>query len=304
MISKYSYKKLVWIDLESPTRDEVRNICEEYDVPTMVGEELLKRTYRSKVDKYDNLIYLILHFPIISQGKGKSIEKEIDFVIGKDFLITTRYESIDPIHDFSKMFEVDSMLDSGIYGKHAGFLFFLMIRELYRHSMIELEELNQVFKEIEKKIFDDNKAGMMVEYISRTNRKLLDIKQALRFHHDILKSFEGASRDFFGEEFDFYSNSIIGEYNKVGNVVEGHREILNDLRETNDSLLTNKTNQTIKILTILTFIILPLNLISGVFGMNSDIIFINSVSDFFLVLGAMALTGIIMFVYFKSKKWL
>ncbi len=111
MISKYTYKKLTWIDLESPTKDEVYSLMEEYSLPSLVGEELVTQTLRSKVDLYDSLIYMILHFPVVNQKTRKSIEQEVDFVIGKNFIITAHYEMINPLHEFSKMFETDSVLD-------------------------------------------------------------------------------------------------------------------------------------------------------------------------------------------------
>ena len=86
-------------------------------------------------------------------------------------------------------------------------------------------------------------------------------------------------------------------------MLAGHKEILEDLHLTNDSLLTTKTNATIKRLTILSFIMLPLTLISGIFGMNSDISFIENTQEFFLVICAMISVAIIMFLYFKSRKY-
>jgi magnesium transporter len=83
-----------------------------------------------------------------------------------------------------------------------------------------------------------------------------------------------------------------------------HKEILNDLKDTNDALLTSKTNETIKVLTIISFIMLPLTLITGVFGMNSEIVFISSFRDFLVVLSAMVLTGAVLILYFRRKRWL
>lgn len=304
MISKYTYNKITWIDLETPTRDEVLSLVGEYNIPLLVVDDILEPTVRSKVDKYDNLIYLILHFPNLKHAKNRGVEQEIDFVIGKNFIITTHYETIDPLHEFSKIFETNSILNkSKNLGEHAGFLFFYLIRELYKYLHIELDDLNKYLLKIEKKIFE-GKEGEVVEDISSTNRKLLDFKQSIRFHREILKSFESAGKDFFGGDFSYYLGAIIGEYNKVQNILDGHKEILNDLKDTNDSLLTNKTNETMKILTVMNFVMLPLALITGVFGMNSEIIFIKNISDFFIVLGAMVLTGIAMVIYFKKKKWI
>lgn len=307
MVSKYTYKKLSWIDLENPTKDEVFNLVEEYDLPRLVAEELLTSTVRSKVDFYNkkDLIYLVLHFPIINAKSEDEIEQEIDFVIGKDFIITTHYEMIDPLHKFSKIFDSNDALDRSNIGDHAGYLFLYIIKELYKFSMEQLEDINYTLKEIEKSIFNGH-GSKNVALISSTNRKLLNFKQALRFHGEVLKSFESAGKELFGSVFTYNLSSISSEYNKVRNMLDGHKEILNDLRDTNDSLLSTKTNETIKTLTIMTFIMLPITLITGVFGMNvaPDMIFIQSIEDFLFVLGAMTLTGLVMFVYFKGKKWL
>jgi magnesium transporter len=303
MISKYTYKTLTWIDLSSPTKEEVRALSEEYKVPELVRDEILTPTLRSKVDLYDNLIFLILHFPILPASRpGQNIEQEIDFVIGKNFIITTHYEPIPPLEEFAKMFDKGSALEKRNLSEHAGFLFYFIMKELYRYSMTELDKVNESLHEIETKIFEGHEAEM-VEKMSSVNRILIDYKQALRFHREVLLSFESAATDFFGAHFAYYLSSIIGEYNKVQSILDGHREILGDLRETNDSLLTTKTNDTIKKLTIMTFIILPLTFITGVFGMNMNMVFISSTADFVKVISAMLIIALAMFVYFKGKKW-
>ncbi len=303
MISKYKYKNLTWVDLESPTKEEILHIKEEYELPSLVAEELFTKTTRSKVDLYHDAIYLILHFPTVSHKHGSSSESEIDFVIGKDFLITTHYEFVDPLHDFSKVFEVNSILDKSDMGTHAGFLFFYIMRELYKHTETELEEINATLMEIERNIFAGQESKM-VQMISKTNRMLVDIRQAIRFHKETLQSFEEASKILLGKEFSYHASSILGEYEKVKNTLDSHKEILNELRETNDSLLSLKTTDTIKTLTIMSFVMMPLSLLAAIFSMDSNIIFIKNIHDFFSILTVMALIAFLMLLYFKRKKWL
>ncbi len=303
MISKYKYKNLTWIDLESPTKEEVLHIKEEYELPPLVAEELSIKTTRSKVDLYRNAIYLILHFPTVSHKHGPSTEAEIDFVIGKDFLITTHYEFVDPLHDFSKVFEVNSILDKSDMGEHAGYLFFYIMRELYKHTETELEDINGTLMEIERNIFAGQESKM-VQMISRTNRMLVDIRQATRFHKETLQSFDEASKIFLGKDFSYHSASILGEYEKVKNTLDSHKEILNELRETNDSLLSLKTTDTIKTLTIMSFVMMPLSLIAAIFSMDSNVIFIKDLHDFFSILAVMGMVVLLMLIYFRRKKWL
>jgi magnesium transporter len=304
MVSKYKHKGLTWIDVEGPTRDEILHLMEEYALPELVGEELLEKSMRGKVDLYPHFAYLVLHFPIIGRSRdGVRYEQEIDFIVGKEFLITVHYEPVDPLHEFSRVFEVKSILDKRPMGDHAGYLLFYIMRELYKYSEAQLFEIEEDLKEIEQNIFE-NKEEKMVRVISNINRKLLDFKQAIRFHEHVLTSFESAGSHLFGEKFKHHLESITGEYRRVESIMASHKEILDDLKDTNDALLTSKTNETIKVLTIISFIMLPLTLITGVFGMNSDIVFISSFRDFLVVLGAMVLTGAVLIFYFRRKRWL
>lgn len=302
MISKYTYKGLTWIDLESPTEDEIVHIMEEYSIPVLVGEEMHSKSFQSKIDLYPNFIYLILHFPQISHdNKNDGSEQEIDFIVGNKFIITTHYEFIDSLHEFSKTFEVDAILEKKMDIDHAGFLFFHLIKTLYIHSRYQLNDINLLLKDTEKKIFEGTESTM-VATISNINHTLLDFRQALRFHKEVLNSFEMAAKQFFGEKFSYYLSSILSEYTKTQAVLDSHKEILDDLRDTNDSLLASKTNETIRILTIVTFLALPITVITSIFMMNSEIIL--SKQDFYFVLSSVIVTSFLIYIYFRVKKWL
>lgn len=304
MISRYTHKKLTWIDLESPTPEEVRSVMEEFKIHQLVANELLSPTIRPKVDLYNDFIYLILHFPYFVHGHGKKPEQEIDFIIGKNFLITTHYETIDTVHEFSKVFEVNSIIDKSNLGNHAGFLAFYLIRELYKSLSHELESINRLLLKVEHDIFE-GREKMMVYEISKLNRSLLGFNHSLNAHQNILSSFEAAGTQFFGEGLSYYLRALTGEYYKVANMIEGNKEILLELRETNDSLLSTKTNEVMKILTIMAFVTFPLSLIAAIFGMNTAYLPIVGINgDFWIITGGMLTAMILFFAFFKYKKWI
>ena len=305
MISRYTYHGLTWVDLESPTREEIVHVAEEFSLPQLVSEELFQNTLHSKVDLYDNLIYLILHFPLITAKSGENNEQEVDFVIGKKFIVTTRYETIDPMHTFAKLFEVHSLLDREKMTSHAGFIFMEMMKEFYKSTLHELEDITNTIRHIERQIFTKNEKSIVKE-ISHASHKLLTFKQALRFHRNILLSYETASSRFFGSDYMYYASVITSEFNKVDTVLETHREILNELQRTNDSLLTSRTNDIVKRLTIITFVMMPFTVIGGLFYMNTtdNVIFIKTINEFYAVVGSMVALSILIFIYFKRKKWL
>lgn len=304
MISRYTYKDLVWVDLESPTQEEVRGVMEEFNIHPLAAEELLIPTLRPKVDLYHDFIYLILHFPAISHQHNGGNEQEIDFIIGKKFLITTHYELIDPLHEFSKVFEVNSILEKTNMGDHAGFILFYLLKELYKMMGRELNHIEHDFKEIEPNIFG-GKERDMVASISNLNRDLLTFRQAIRPHKEVLESFELAGTKFFGADFSYYLRTIIGEYFKISSILDGHRETLLELRNTNDSLLTTKTNEIMKTIAVVSFFTFPLSLIAAIFGMNiENFPIIGNANDFWIIIGVMALVTVTIFIYFKRKRWI
>ncbi len=307
MISKYKHKNITWIDIEKPTRNEIIEITPDYKIPKVASEELLTETLKSKVDFYEKeeVIYLVLHFPFFDKKEKIVIEKEIDFLIGKNFLITTHYQEIDSFHTFGRIFEDSSILETNKIGENPGFLFVYILKQLYKTLDNELDGIGVNLEKIESDIFD-SKERDAVNSISYVNRKIIRFKKALSFHGDIIKSVEPIGAEMFGSGFSFNMSMIVSEYNKVNSTVAWYKEILNDMRDTNNTLLTTKTNETIKTLTIINFIMLPIALITQVFGMNvnDEIVLIQTLPDFFVVIGTMILTGLIMFVYFKGKKWL
>lgn len=304
MLNRYNYKNLKWIDVESPTKEEIVHLSEEFNIPGPVSDELLTSTLRSKVDLHDGLIYLILHFPEIAMGKTEQADQEIDFILGKDFLITVHYKKSVPLTDFAKMLELNTLLNKKkLNDNHAVFLFFELMKLLYRNSHEGLESVNELLHDLENRIYS-GEGEQTVYLISKVNRLLLDFRQAIRYHLETLKSFENAAKVFYGDRFQYYLDSMVGEYNKLQNKLDGHKEILNDLRDTNDSLITTKTNSTVKTLTVMSFIMLPLSLVAGIFGMNMEFVLLQNPNDLLLLIGSMFVLGIIMYIFFKLKKWI
>ncbi len=303
MISRNKYRDLVWIDAERPTHEEIRELMSEFDIHPIVADELLTPSLRPKVDRYENFIYLILHFPAIRHSHSNTTQ-EVDFIIGHKFIITVRYELLDPLHKFSKVFEVNSILDKSDIGQHAGFLFFYMIRKIYSSLGHELSIIGERLKEVEERIFKGQEQAMVIE-LSVVHRDLLSFHRALRLHKPVLASLGTSCETFFGTEFRHYTDNIVGEYYKVEEMLEDQKEVLNELRSTNDSLLTTKINQIMKILTMMSFLILPATLIGQIFALSVPGVPFQEIGNgFWVVIGIMCAVMAITFLYFVKRKWL
>jgi magnesium transporter len=305
MIKRQTYRDLIWVNLESPTADEIRTVMQEFDLHPIVGEELLINTSKPKVDLYKNYIYLILHFPTLSRNEKEShTGKEIDFVVGKNFIITTAYDTVEPLHNFSKIFEVNAILDKSEIGEHAGFIFYYMIKKLYRSMGQELDHIQASLHKIEGHIFN-GESRKMVKDLSEIGHDLLDFKQAAKSHGEVLESFAVTGEKFFGSDFSYYLNDIISEYRKTYNAIENNRDFLTELRDTNNSLVSTQQNEVVKKFTVLAFLTLPLSLIASIFTIpTTHTPVVGNFGDFWIILATMIAVSICMFSYFKYKDWI
>ena len=229
MLTKRAHRGLVWIDLESPTQEEIRGIAAAYQLHPLVVHELSAPTLKPKVDFYADFIYLILHFPRLRknaertvQGSRGSGDQEIDFIIGKKFLITVRYGGSDTVQIFGKLFDASSVLDKRALGAHAGFIFFHLLGKLYENLLQDIGAVRETLGDIEYRIFEGEEREMVLS-LSRVSRDLLDFKRSLSLHRDVLESFEVAGAKLFGENFRFHLRTLIGDYYRVEHAVAGNK---------------------------------------------------------------------------------
>lgn len=303
MLDTRFHKDIAWVDLENPTAEEVRELIEKYGISPLVGNELLTPSIRSRADLYKNYSYVILQFPTLKDdGSVESVE--MDFIIGKNFIITTRYRTIDALFEFSKLFEADSVLEKTQMNEHGGFIFYHMLKFLYRNLTTELEKTLGQLLRLEDKVYG-GKERDMVFALSNINRVLLNFSASIGMHREILKSFEANSDQLFGNEFSYFARNITNEYYRVEALLEQSKEYLKELRATNDALLNTKQNEKVALLTTVAFLTLPATLIASLFNMQLAYIPIAGVeNDFWIVIGIMAIAMLFLYVIFKIKKWL
>jgi magnesium transporter len=303
MLTKHTHRGLVWIDLESPSQDEIRSVAEEYHLNPLVVHELSAPSLKPKVDLYDNLIYLILHFPR-TRRTAKEPDQEIDFILGKKFLITVRYGANETLHLVSKIFDASAVLNKGSFGPHAGFIFFFLLGKLYEALLHELASIGESLRSVEDRIFGGEEREMVLG-LSEISRDILYFKRSLSLHRDVLESFEIAGKKFFGEEFTFHLRALTGDYYRVEHAVESNVAFLSELRETNNALLSTKQNEIMRTLTVLAFIALPATTILSLFQIGAvSRPIVGQPGDFWIILLIVGGLVFSLYSFFRYKHWL
>lgn len=304
MIHTLHFKGAVWLDLDNPTADEIKEVTKTYSLPGEAADELSLPSKKSKIEVFKNVIYLSLHFPVFKHSHTKESSQEIDFIIGNDFIITARYDSNDPLHRIAKVLETEAIIEKSEIFNPAGYIFFRILRELYDALFNELAFLDNWANEIEVKIFKGSHKEM-VEEISNTSKVLIDFKRTLSQHKEVLDSLKDYGGELYGDHFAYHTKNIIYDYAKLKNMIESQREIISELRETNNSILSTKQNEVAKIITVLAFIAVPMSLIISLFQIDTvSRPIIGMEYDFWILLGFIFLVGFLLLVFFRHRKWL
>lgn len=301
MLKTYSNGEQTWIDLVSPTKEELDSLMMSQDLDPLIAKDLISPTPRQYVKSFHNSVYTVLHIPVFIHKTGENLEQEVDFIISKNNLITARYDHIDPLHHFAKELEVEEILNKKDSEPH---LFLGLMKNIYKFLFDEIEYIKDTTKYIEKKIFSGKEKEMVFE-ISVIGRNLLSFERTISSQKILFDSLKEIGAQNFGENFESDLDTILNEWHRLLSDIRDTREIINELRETNNSILSTKQNEIMKIFTILAFVTFPLSLIASIFGMNTSFIPLTNIqNDFWIVIGMMFFVSIAMFVYFKYKRWI
>jgi magnesium transporter len=304
MLTRHVRDGITWIDLESPTRDELQQVMQEFSINSRVEEEILSPTPYPLVVSSADYLYMILHFPT-TDPHGGARNQEVDFIVGKHFVVTARYEVVNSIHNLHKVFEAEDLL--GLPGKHVkgSALVERIMRQLYGAIREEVEDAARLLERIEEDIFNGKERETVLS-ISLMGRILLRFDTSLAQHRQPLHAFlkDLCKPEFFGPTFGPTVTHIEAEHDHTVALVSSFRDVATELRNTNDSLLSSSQNEVIKRLTIITSAAFPLTIIAGVFGISSQYLPLVNEPDGPAIIISIMIAAVILFVgYFKYQKW-
>jgi magnesium transporter len=305
MVFRYTYTNGVWVDLENPTEDEVRSVAKEFSIGERLQMELHTPTLTPLVINDTGATFLILHFPTHGTSDGEIRDQEIDFVIGDAFIVTVRYEVIAPLHRLKKLLETQQLISP-----HETLTTEMLLEVLFAHLYTSVRDhvshtagrLNHV----EHDMFHGAERTT-VRTISNLSREFLHIEASLADQEEPLNRFLKAvsARRSFKSSFAEYAERILAEHTQVARLVATYRAVATELRETNATLLEVRQNDIMKTLTVITFIMLPLELTTFVFGMHAlGTPLEDNPNAFWIIITLMLGIGTLMVAFLARKRWL
>lgn len=296
-------QKTTWIDITKPVKQDVEYLKSQYNFHPMVLDELIPRSYHPRMEVKTDYFFLIINYPSYHETNHDVSPRELDIILTKDVIVTNHHRPLPILDNLFKICQRPEMGGEKYLDKGPGFVLFSILNIFWRDSLAKLDKINEEIEKIERKIFQ-GKEKEMVKEISHTKTDIIDFWRIVEPQMEIMKLLERDGPKFFGDDLSLHFSDVLQTYERVWQTLKAHKETIFALEKTNESLLITKTNEIIKVLTIFSAVILPLNFLASIWGMNVNLPFGEHKLGFLIMLSLMTAVLISMLFYFRKKKWL
>lgn len=291
-----------WVDIQNPTSKDIDDLRRSFRFHPLVLDELLIPAWRPKVERFPDYLSLILYYPVYSKERKETRPRELDILVTKDALITVHYSSIVPVKALFDKCNMYPEARNNYLGQSSGFLLFYVLSGFWKQSLLKLTRVNLKIDQIEEKIFQGEERAQVRE-ISLAKADVINFWRIVEPQGEILRRLQKEGVDFFGPDVEPYLSDIMDDYNQSVHELQTARETMRALEETNNSLLTAKTNEVVHLLTVLSTLVLPLTFIASLFGMNAALPLGNHPKDFWIIVVFMVIASVAMYFVFRRKRW-
>ena len=300
-----SHGRLTWVDIERATSTEIEWLGANYpDFHPLDLDDCLSKIQRPKIDEYDDYLFIVLHFPVFNRALRMTVPSEVDIFVGAGYIITLHQGDLRPLNGFFQDCRGDEGCRHENMGRSAGFLLYQIIDRLVDYCFPILNKISTNIDEVEDKIFEDETRAIVRE-LSMIRRDVIAYRRIIKPQIAIIASLEHKERPFLREDLDVYWGNISDHVNRIWDILEDHREVIEGLAATSESFNSLRMNEIMKVLTLISTIMLPMAVISGIYGMNIDFLpFAHAEYSFVITVGFMLATAVGFLSYFRHRRWI
>ena len=303
-------KSLTWVDIQKPTREKMSILEQLYPFHELNIEDCLSKIQIPKVDRYEDHIFVILHFPTIDKEKSIPRTTQLAIFAGFDYLVTVQQGELKPLTEMFQICKVNEKQRESFMGTSSGYLLHSIIDLLVDDLLHVLMKLEGNLDDIEEVVFDEKVA--VAKEISLLRREITTLRRVVIPLKRIILDLSKDIQKFSEEDLTLYFDDVKDHIDKVIEVLEESKETIEIFKDTDFMLSTEKSNKILAVLTILFTLSIPTTVVAAIYGMNVNLpggietgpaTFFGPFTSFILLVIAAILPAAIMIWYFKRQGW-
>jgi magnesium transporter len=296
---------LTWIHLDRPSLERAQELSDRFGWHPLDIEDVMSKRQRPKVDDYADEGYLfgVLHFPVYDRTIQRLNAGELDFFVGPDYLVTLPTVELLPVTRLFHRCEDDEAFRDQLFSRGSGRLLYELLDDLFDYCFPILDKIGYKLDSLEDDIFE-GRSEEVVRDISNVKQEIISYRKIVKPERTTLRVLERQIERFLPEDLELYFEDIIDGAERIWDMLDNYKEVIEALETTNESIVTHRQNEVLQILTIISFIMLPLFVITGIFGMNVHFPGENTAGGFWVITAGMIACVAGMVAYFRYKRWL
>jgi magnesium Mg(2+) and cobalt Co(2+) transport protein (corA) len=292
---------IYWWDLDHSTEDENLVLSERFHFHPLAIQDCIAELHYPKIDFYETYLYLVIHGVDVDRTAAEGfVPKELDVFLGQNYLVTYHTKEQRSINEVLHRAEENSPIFE--YG--LDFVLYSILDILIGHYMPVLEELEDQLDSYEDRIFESAEPAILREILT-VKRTLMRLKKTVFPQREVINHLARNEYQFVNPKTQIYFRDIYDMLYRMADMTESFRDVSTALVETYLSTVSNRLNETMKVLTLLATIFMPLTVITGIYGMNfQHMPELQMKYGYYYVLALMVVVTAGMLGYFKLRKWL
>jgi magnesium transporter len=298
-----SSKRIKWINIDGIQQTEVlREIGQQYGLHNLVLEDILNTELRPKIEFFDTYVLVSLKMLSYNTESDEIEAEQVSMVLGQGYVLSFQEERIGDVFD-----PIRNRIRTAagkIRRAGADFLLYSLLDVIIDNYFLVLEKVGEQVEELEEEI-THNPDRENLSAIYALKRELIYMRKAIWPLREIVSTLLRDENSLIRKDTHKYLRDVYDHTIQVIDTTESYRDVTASLLDLYMSGVSNRTNDTMKVLTIISTIFMPLTFIAGIYGMNFD--FMPELKwryGYFTVMGVMSIICLIMLYWFRRKRWL
>lgn len=299
------FNGLKWIDIERPTNKEIEMLENMYDFHELLLEDCMTDNQRSKVDSYEDYSFIVLHLPRYKKEFTRLDSEEIDIFISNEYLVTLHEGELKPLVELARKCNCSEEARQKYMGEGSALLLYEITKALFDYCFPMLDKIGSIVNEINREVFT-TRSKTMLETISRAKMQIINYRSVIKPLRPVILTLEKVITKYLPEDMDIYFDDITDKIEKIWDMLENYKEVIESADNTFASLTNHTMNGLMRTFTIIQVAILPMTLVSGLFSMNVQGIPMHDYNfAFWIVFGMIFIPtvciGVLLLI--KKDKW-
>ncbi len=302
-----------WVHCLGPTAEEAQQLADRFGWHELDVEDVLSRRQRPKVDVHPGdetgagrYLFAVFHFPVYDTSANRLAAVELDVFIGPDYIVTLPAADLRPVGRLFRRAHDDEKVRAELLAGGSGRLLYEILDDLYDYCFPILDKIGFKLEQIDVEISEAAGEGAkeLVRDIHRVKQEIISYRKIIKPQRPALRLLERSINRFLPEDLDLYFDDLVDASERIWDILDNYKEVIEALEDTNESLITHQQNDILYVLTIFIVVLTPLTFITGFFGMNVRFFGFDTRDAFWASLGLMAVCVVGMLAFFRRKRWL